>query len=82
MEDQHDTVSGSLADDLHRGDRCPSTFDRWRCGLPAHHGGPHRSCEASQRAEWNDRASGRRLRDLARPAEHAERAARAVSDPS
>lgn len=80
MEDQHDTVSGLPTDDPHCRDRCPSTFDRWMCTLPAGHDGPHRSCDGSERAEWNDRATGRRLRDLARPAEHAERAARAVSD--
>lgn len=43
---------------------CPSTFDRWQCDQPIGHDGLHRSARGSERTEWNDRASGRRLSDL------------------
>ncbi|OII37330.1 hypothetical protein BIU98_16185 [Curtobacterium sp. MMLR14_010] len=43
---------------------CPSTFDRWHCDRPVGHDGQHRSARGTERTEWNDRASGRRLSDL------------------
>jgi hypothetical protein len=43
---------------------CPSTFDRWHCDLPTGHDGQHHSARGTERTEWNDRASGRRLSDL------------------
>ncbi|OIH94073.1 hypothetical protein [Curtobacterium sp. MCBA15_001] len=76
MDHQDDTVSGHVAQHCDRS--CDSTFDRWRCTMPVGHEGPHRAGDASGRTEWNDRAAGRRLRDLARPAAHAERDARAA----
>ena len=81
MDHQHDTADGSAAgDQTPVGDRCGSTFDRWRCGLPAGHVGPHRADDGAQRAEWNERATGRRLRDLARP-RHPSRDGQGLSDP-
>lgn len=70
MDHQHDSADGEAIA------FCDSVFDRWRCDLPAGHAGSHRSGDRSQRAEWNDRAAGRRLRDLTRPAEPASRDAR------
>lgn len=69
-------VDGHLDGDGPTGGRCGSAFDRWRCVLPDGHDGPHRAGDASERTEWNDRASGRGLHDLARPRDLVERAAR------
>ena len=59
MDHQHDTADTATGDR-----RCDSTFDRWGCGLPAGHDGPHVSRDDVERVEWNDRAAGRRLRHL------------------
>ncbi|WIB15802.1 MULTISPECIES: hypothetical protein [unclassified Curtobacterium] len=53
-----------MADPIPTEDRCPSVFDRWRCGLPQGHGGLHAWTDARGRTTWNDTAQGRRLPDL------------------
>jgi len=41
---------------------CTSVFDRWCCGEPEGHDGPHRAVAGGSTASWNDSATGRGLR--------------------
>lgn len=69
MDHEHDAVSGQPAPDPQHRRGCRSTFDRWRCVLPAGHEGLHRSGDDGGRAEWNDRATGRSLHSRPEPDE-------------
>lgn len=45
---------------------CPSAFDRWRCDLILNHSGEHECVYGSERARWNERATGHALRKRTR----------------
>lgn len=51
-----------LSADAATPDRCTSVFDRWRCGRPQGHAGPHQAHVGGSTTTWNDPATGRRLR--------------------